>query len=48
MCRDEDSWSRQLWGEVNSGIMSKIMNKPGVSKGGQIVMVTDVDFFFPR
>ena len=29
-------------------VVFKIMNKPGVSKGGQIVLVTDVDRIRPR
>ena len=42
------STGRQGWAEANIGIMFEIMNKNGMSKGGQIVMVTYVGNVFPR
>ena len=42
------STGRQGWADANIGIMFEIMNKNGMSKGGQIVMVTYVGNVFPR
>ena len=47
MCGDEPSWCQQVWDEANSVLAFKIVNRPGVSKGGKIVMVTDLDSFLP-
>ena len=48
MCGYETSWGHQGWGDINSELTFKIMNNTGLSKGGQIVMVTDVDYVLPR
>ena len=40
-------WDHQGWGEANSGFKFEITNKPGLIKGGKIVMVTDVNYVFP-
>ena len=39
---------RQGWSEANIRIMFEIMNKNGMSKGGQIVMVIYVGNVLPR
>ena len=48
MCGDETSCYHQVWGDANSGPTFNIINKYGVTKGGKIVLVTDVDRLFPR
>ena len=48
MCGYKTSWGHKGWGEANSGLMFKILNRPGVRKGGHIVMVTDVYHVLPR
>ena len=40
---DETYWGHQGWGESNIRTTVKITNKPAVSKGGNILLVTDVD-----
>ena len=37
---DESSWAHQGYGESGSNIIKRIQNKPGVSKGGQTVLVS--------
>ena len=37
---DETSWAHQGYGESGSNIIKRIQNKPGVSKGGQTVLVS--------
>ena len=41
--RDKTSWVHQGLGEAKIGLTLKIMNKPGLSKVGKIVVVTDLD-----
>ena len=48
LCGDETTWGHQGFAEAGSGITSLIMGKPGISKGGQIVMIFDIDRFRPR
>ena len=36
---DETSWAHQGYGESGSNLVKRIQNKPGVSKGGQTVLV---------
>ena len=47
-CQRGYYWIHRGWGKVNSGLMFKITNKPGASKGGHIVIVTYVDHVLPR
>ena len=42
LCGDETSWAHAGYCETETGVTSKIKNKPGVSKGGQTVVVSDV------
>ncbi len=48
LCADETSYGFNGWGETGSGILGLILNKPGITRGGQIVMVSDVDRIRPR
>ena len=43
MCGDETSWGHQGFGEAGSGVLGQILGKPGISKGGQTVIISDVD-----
>ena len=47
-CGDETNWGHGGFGEADSGLVGQIMGKPGVLKGGQIVMVSDVNRMQPR
>ena len=48
LCGDETSYATGSYGEKGSGLVGRIQNKPGVSKGGQIVLVSDVQRVRPR
>jgi uncharacterized membrane protein len=48
MCGDETSWGHQGFGEAGSGVVGQILGKPGISKGGQTVIISDVDRIRPR
>ena len=48
ICRYDTYWVHQVWDEAKSGLVFKIMNKPGTNKGGQIVIVTGVGCVRPR
>jgi hypothetical protein len=48
MCGDETSWGHQGSGEAGTGIVSQILGKSGISKGGQTVIISDVDRLCPR
>jgi hypothetical protein len=47
LCGDETSWPHQGFAEAGSGIIQSLVGKP-VSKGGQTVIVSDVDRIRPR
>ena len=47
-CIDETTWAHNGFGEAQSGLVKLVLNKPGVTKGGQVVMSTDVHRFRPR
>jgi hypothetical protein len=47
-CGDETTWPHGGFGEAGSGLMGRIMGKPGVTKGGQIVVISDVHRMRPR
>lgn len=38
---DETTWEFMGYGDPGSGIMSHVIGKPGVSKGGQTVIISD-------
>jgi hypothetical protein len=44
---DESTWGHSGYGEAGSGLTGRLMNKP-VSKGGQVVIISDVGRFRPR
>jgi hypothetical protein len=48
LCGDETTFGFNGWGEAGSGLLGLIMNKPGITRGGQIVVVSDVDRIRPR
>lgn len=45
---DETTWGHGGFGESGSGLVGRIVGKPGVTKGGQIVLVSDVHRIRPR
>lgn len=47
-CGDETSWPHSGHGEAKSGLTGPTNGKPGVSRGGQVVMVSDREHFRPR
>ena len=48
LCGDETTFAHNGYGEPNSGILSRIIGKPGVTRGGQIVLLADVSRNRPR
>ena len=46
-CGDETTWGHSGFGEARSGLVGQIMGKPGVLKGGQIVMISEVNRMGP-
>ena len=49
LCGDETTYSRHMgFGEPGSGLVARIMGNPGISKGGQIVLVSDKSHNRPR
>ena len=47
-CGDGTTWGHGGYGEAGSGLVGSIIGNPGVSKGGQIVMISDVNWIRPR
>jgi hypothetical protein len=47
-CGDETTWGFGGYGKAGSGLVSRIMGKPGLTKGGQTVIISDVDHLRPR
>lgn len=48
LCGDETTFGFNGWGEAGTGLLGLIMNKPGITRGGQVVMVVDADRIRPR
>jgi hypothetical protein len=48
LCGDETTWAHNGFGEAGTGLLTRIMGKPGVTKGGQIVLVSDAYRNRPR
>ena len=48
LCGDETTYATGAFGEKGAGIVGQIANKPGITKGGQIVLVSDVHRIRPR
>ncbi len=47
-CGDETTWGHGGYGEAGSGLAGRIMGKPGITQGGQIVIISDVSSCGPR
>jgi hypothetical protein len=47
-CGDETTWGHGGYGEAGSGLAGRIMGKPGITRGGQIVIISDVSRCRPR
>jgi hypothetical protein len=47
-CSDETTWGHGGYGEAGSGLAGRIMGKPGITRGGQIVVISDVSRCRPR
>ncbi|KAG7370169.1 hypothetical protein IV203_027915 [Nitzschia inconspicua] len=41
LCGDETTWGHQGYREKGSGVLERIMNKPGITKGMQTVLLCD-------
>jgi hypothetical protein len=48
LCGDETTYAHEGYGEAQSGLVLLIIGKPGVTCGGQIVVVNDVGRIRPR
>jgi hypothetical protein len=47
-CEDEMTWGHGGYGEAGSGLAGRILGKPGITQGGQIVVISDVSGCQPR
>jgi hypothetical protein len=45
---DETTWGHGGFGEAGSGLVGRVRDKPGKTKGGQIVLISDVHRVRPR
>eukprot|EP00957_Ditylum_brightwellii_P044257 3357662-Ditylum_brightwellii.AAC.1 len=48
LCRDKHTFGHNGYGESGSGIFGRVRDKSGVSKGGQIILLSDVSRFRPH
>jgi hypothetical protein len=48
LCGDETTWAHNGFGEAGTGLLARVMGKPGVTKGGQIVLLSDAYRNRPR
>ena len=48
LCGYETMWGHGGYGEAGSGLIGQVLNKPGVTEGGQIVMISNVHRIWPR
>ena len=48
LCGDETTWAHNGFGEAGTGLLTRVMGKPGVTKGGQIVLLADAYRNRPR
>jgi hypothetical protein len=48
LCGDESTWAHQGYADSISDMLSIVIGKPNVTKGGQVVLVMDVDRVRPR
>eukprot|EP00957_Ditylum_brightwellii_P080553 6127482-Ditylum_brightwellii.AAC.2 len=42
LCGDETTFWHNGYGEAGSGIVGQVRDEPGVTKGGQIILLSDV------
>jgi hypothetical protein len=47
-CGDKTTWGHGDYGKAGSGLAGRIMRKPGITRGGQIVVISDVSRCQPR
>ena len=48
LCGDETTYATQAYGEAGTNLVSRRVGKPGVTKGGQIVLLCDTHRKFPQ
>jgi hypothetical protein len=48
LCGDETSWAHGGYGEADYGLVGRVMGKPGMTRGGQTVIISDVSCTRPR
>ena len=48
LCGDETTWAHMGFGERQTSLLARVMRKPGVTKGGQTIILTDVHRRRPR
>ncbi|KAL3936788.1 MAG: hypothetical protein SGARI_002405 [Bacillariaceae sp.] len=48
LCGDETTFAFNGWGETGTGLFVLVTGKPGVTRGGQMVIIIDVDRIRPR
>jgi len=48
LCLDETSFGHQSWGKAKSGLLKTMLGKPGITKGMQTVICSDVHWIRPR
>jgi hypothetical protein len=47
-CSNETTWGFGGYSKPGSGLVSHILDKPGITKGGQMVIISDVAHLHPR
>jgi hypothetical protein len=47
-CGDETTWGHGGYREAGNSLAGRIMGKPGITQGGQIVVISDVSCCQPR
>jgi signal peptidase I len=47
-CGNETTWGFGGYGKPGSGFVSRILGKPGITKGGQTVIISDVNHLRQR
>jgi hypothetical protein len=48
MCGNKTSWVIKAFSEAGSGVVRQILGKPGIRKGGQTVIISNIDRIQPR
>eukprot|EP00957_Ditylum_brightwellii_P046518 3530556-Ditylum_brightwellii.AAC.1 len=47
LCRDKTTFRHNGYGEPGSGFFGRVKDKPGVSKGGQIILLSEISRVMP-